>query len=252
MTKTEFLVLLKRKLGSLIMISLIAVGIAAAMIALFELVSLLLPREVVKALHDLVAYYFRNPAALKRALLDKGASAPWFFILAQVLQVIFAPIPGQVVALAGGFVFGFWRGWLLTTLGLTIGSAIAMALARVFGYKLVRKIVPERIIKQFDSVVTNGGYMTFFMIFLLPALPDDAVCFLAGLTKLKLWRLSLDCLFGRAPGMIVLCLVGAGLAEGLTMWVQVLFAVMMAISFVLWIFWEVIEEKIYAYLRIKQ
>ncbi|MBQ4402408.1 MAG: hypothetical protein II832_09605, partial [Synergistaceae bacterium] len=94
--------------------------------------------------------------------------------------------------------------------------------------------------------------MTFFMIFLLPALPDDAVCFLAGLTKLKLLPLSLVCLLGRAPGMAVLSLTGAGFADGLTLWVEVLFAVMMVASVVLWLFWEVIEAWVYDFLKIKR
>ena len=57
--------------------------------------------------------------------------------------------------------------------------------------------------------------MTFFMIFLLPALPDDAVCFLAGLTRLKLLPLFIPLPFiansvgwyiteaGRQPWIVV-------------------------------------------------
>ena len=94
--------------------------------------------------------------------------------------------------------------------------------------------------------------MTFFMIFLLPALPDDAVCFLAGLTKLKLLPLSLVCLLGRAPGMAVLSFTGAGFADGLTVWAEILFSVMMVLSVLLWLFWEVIESWVYDFLKIKR
>ncbi len=92
--------------------------------------------------------------------------------------------------------------------------------------------------------------MTFFMIFLLPALPDDAVCFLAGLTKLKLLPLTLVSLLGRAPGMAVLSLTGAGFAEGATLGVKILFAFMMLASVVLWLFWEIIEAWVYDFLKI--
>lgn len=193
-----------------------------------------------------ISYYIKNPLLL-RAL---GEGSEWLFITIQVLQVVIAPIPGQAAAFAGGFIFGFWKGWGLTTLGLVIGSLIAMTLARLLGISLVRKIVPDSIIKRFDSVVSDGGYMTFFMIFLLPALPDDAVCFLAGLTKLKLLPLSLVCLLGRAPGMAVLSLTGAGFAGGLSIWVEILFAVMMVISVVLWLLWEYVERWIYDFLKL--
>ncbi|MBP5212686.1 MAG: TVP38/TMEM64 family protein, partial [Pyramidobacter sp.] len=162
-------------------------------------------------------------------------------------QVVFAPIPGQAVALAGGFVFGFWKGWGLTTLGLALGSAIAMVLARAFGTAFVRRFVPRGVMERFDSLIEQGGYTTFFMIFLLPALPDDAVCFIAGLTKLKLLPLSLVCLLGRAPGMAVLSLVGAQLTAGVSPGVKLLFAALMIVSVPLWLFWEVIEEKLAAF-----
>ena len=164
-----------------------------------------------------------------------------------MLQVVFAPIPGQAVALAGGFVFGFWKGWALTTLGLAAGSLIAMLLARALGVQLVRRFVPQGVMKRFDSLIEEGGYTTFFMIFLLPVLPDDAVCFIAGLTKLKLLPLSAVCLLGRAPGMAVLSLVGAELSTGLSAGVRLLFAALMIASVPLWLFWEKIEEKLEAF-----
>ncbi len=208
------------------------------------LLSSVLPEELIAR----ISHYAHNPEEL-RAL---GEGSEWLFVMIQVLQVVIAPIPGQAAAFAGGFIFGFWKGWALTTLGLVVGSFIAMLLARVLGIGLVRKIVPESIIKRFDTVISDGGYMTFFMIFLLPALPDDAVCFLAGLTKLKLLPLTVVSLLGRAPGMAVLSLTGAGFAGGFTLSVQILFGCMMIASVILWLFWEIIEAWVYDFLKIKR
>ena len=234
MTKQDLINLLKRKFSSLVMI----------LIPAFVIMLVIGAEEWLAE----ISYYIDNPSELRKL----GEGSEWLFVAIQILQVVIAPIPGQAAAFAGGFIFGFWKGWGLTTLGLLIGSLIAMALARLLGLSLVRKVVPESIIQRFDSVVSDGGYMTFFMIFLLPALPDDAVCFLAGLTKLKLLPLSLVCLLGRAPGMAVLSLTGAGFADGLTVWVEVLFGVMMILSVLLWLFWEVIEAWVYDYLKIKR
>ncbi len=243
-TKQWFINLLKKKFSSLLMIVIPASVIMLVLSVILWALRFMLPEGVIES----ISYYAHNPSEL-RAL---GEGSEWIFILVQVLQVVFAPIPGQAAAFAGGFIFGFWKGWFLTTLGLVIGSLIAMVLARLLGISLVRKVVPDSIIQRFDKVISDGGYMTFFMIFLLPALPDDAVCFLAGLTKLKLLPLSIVCLLGRAPGMLVLSLTGAGFADGFALSVQVLFAVMMIASVVLWLFWEIIEEWIYNFLKIKR
>lgn len=247
MKREDFFVLMKRKVTSLATIVLAACALAAAMILVYKAVIWLLPAATAEAWRDLLERLAENPAEIKRLLRQKGAEAPWFFVGGQILQVILAPIPGQAVALAGGFVFGFWKGWGLTTLGLTIGSFLAMGLSRFLGVRFVRRFVSPALMERFDRLITNGGYNTFFMIFLLPVMPDDAVCFLAGLTKLKLLPLSLVCLVGRAPGMAVLSLVGAGLTTGLSLGVKCLFAAMMIISIPLWLFWELIEEKISRY-----
>ena len=244
MTRQDFIDILKRKFTSLVMILIPAFVIMMIIAGIVWAAKFMLP----DSLKAQIMYYVNNPSEL-RAL---GEGSEWLFVGIQVLQVVIAPIPGQAAAFAGGFIFGFWKGWGLTTLGLLIGSFIAMLLARLLGMKLVRKIVPESIIQRFDSVISDGGYMTFFMIFLLPALPDDAVCFLAGITKLKLLPLSLVCLLGRAPGMAVLSLTGAGFAGGFTLSVQILFAVMMIASVILWLFWEVIEAWVYDFLKIKR
>ena len=244
MTKQEFISLLKRKFYSLIMILIPAFVIMVIIAGVLWALRSVVPEEWIKE----ISYYADHPSELRKL----GEGSEWIFIAIQVLQVIIAPIPGQAAAFAGGFIFGFWKGWGLTTLGLVIGSLIAMSLARLLGISLVRKVVPESIIQRFDSVISDGGYMTFFMIFLLPALPDDAVCFLAGLTKLKLLPLSIVCLLGRAPGMAVLSLTGAGFADGLTLWVEVLFGVMMVLSVLLWLFWEIIEAWVYDFLKIKR
>ncbi len=244
MTKQDFVKLLKRKFSSLIMILIPAFVITVIIGGLIWAFRFVIPEEWLAE----ISYYVDNPSELRKL----GEGSEWLFILIQVLQVVIAPIPGQAAAFAGGFIFGFWKGWALTTLGLVIGSLIAMSLARLLGISLVRKVVPESIIQRFDSVISDGGYMTFFMIFLLPALPDDAVCFLAGLTKLKLLPLSLVCLLGRAPGMAVLSLTGAGFADGLTLWVEILFGVMMVLSVLLWLFWEIIESWVYDFLKIKR
>lgn len=244
MTKQDFINILKRKFSSLIMILIPAFVITLIIGGLIWAFRFMIPAEWLAE----ISYYVDNPSELRKL----GEGSEWLFILIQILQVVIAPIPGQAAAFAGGFIFGFWKGWALTTLGLVIGSLIAMSLARLLGISLVRKVVPDSIIKRFDSVISDGGYMTFFMIFLLPALPDDAVCFLAGLTKLKLLPLSVVCLLGRAPGMAVLSLTGAGFADGLTLWVEILFGVMMILSVLLWLFWEIIEEWVYNFLKIKR
>jgi uncharacterized membrane protein YdjX (TVP38/TMEM64 family) len=149
------------------------------------------------------------------------------------------------MGLLGGFVFGFWGGLLLTMLGLTIGSLIAISLSRLIGEKLVRKFVPGTVMEKFDYLITKGGYANFFMIFLLPALPDDAVCFMAGLSRLNVFGLMLACILGRLPGMAVLTFAGASVDYDPSL-AKIIFTIAMICALFIWFFQEEITEKFYS------
>ena len=186
-----------------------------------------------------------NKIALKDLFLSYGNEAWQVFILLQIFQVIIAPIPGQVAGLFGGFLFGFWGGLALTMLGVTIGSTIAMASSRILGIAIVRRFIPKTVLEKFDYLVERGGVFNFFMIFLLPVLPDDAICFIAGLTKLKLWHLLIVCVLGRLPGMAILTFTGASLDTNI-MLAQFIFAFGMILALFFWLFDKELEEYFHA------
>jgi uncharacterized membrane protein YdjX (TVP38/TMEM64 family) len=182
--------------------------------------------------------------SLSRLFHSYGPAKPYAFLALQIAQVLFAPIPGQLVGLLGGYAFGFWYGLVLTMIGLAIGSAIAMAIGRLLGERMVRKFVPAELLRRFDHLVAEGGLANFFMIYLLPAFPDDAICFMAGMTRLPIWQLILVCLLGRLPGMAVLLYVGASVGRD-TVIANVLLVVAMVAAAILWLYSEEAEQFVH-------
>jgi uncharacterized membrane protein YdjX (TVP38/TMEM64 family) len=169
--------------------------------------------------------------AAKQYILSFDWAAPIVFLLLQVLQVIFAPVPGQASGFAGGYVFGWQWGVTYTMIGLTLGSLIVFILSRKFGRRFVEKLNGPEALKDFEELflpsesktgrlyekskqgVGSHGLLTYFMIMLLPALPDDLVCFIVGLTAIPIWQLTIATIVGRFPGMLVLSLVGDGFSK---------------------------------------
>ncbi len=154
-----------------------------------------------------------SPASMKRILLDLGPWSPLVFILIQILQVIFAPIPGQAAGFVSGYVYGVPLGMLYTMIGTTLGSLLAFSLARLLGRPFVEKVVDKEALAKFDYLSNEKGLFTLFILFLLPIFPDDAICYIAGTTRIPIWKLVIVAFFGRFPGFLVLNLVGAGFNE---------------------------------------
>jgi uncharacterized membrane protein YdjX (TVP38/TMEM64 family) len=190
--------------------------------------------------------YFRDlltdPFAFREFITGFGAGGPVVYIIIASLQVIVAPIPGQVMGIASGFLFGTVLGTIYSIIGLGIGSYIAFVLSRRYGRPFVERVVPKKNLKRLDSAVEKGGAATIFLIFLLPGLPDDAVCFICGLTRIRIRILVILSVAGRLPGFIVLNLVGDGIASQDSIASIIVFAVMMIISGILYVFRERIEK----------
>jgi uncharacterized membrane protein YdjX (TVP38/TMEM64 family) len=121
-TRTEWLRLI---LGVSLLVALISVGVWLS-------ISGYLQQFVAWLMHLL-----EDKHEMRLYLRSWGVWAPAVFVVLQALQVVFAPIPGELTGIAGGFIFGTWLAVLYSTVGLTLGSLGAFLAARVMGQPLV-------------------------------------------------------------------------------------------------------------------
>ncbi|MBC7263064.1 MAG: TVP38/TMEM64 family protein [Chloroflexi bacterium] len=154
---------------------------------------------------------FRDPEPLRLLLSRYRPYSPLVLIALQVAQILLAPLPGQILGLTSGYFFGPLWGTLYSTIGNTLGSLLAFLLARILGRPLVERLVNPDILSRIDEGARERGLAFFFLVFLLPFLPDDVACYAAGLTSLPLPSLVLASLVGRLPGLAVSNLIGAGM-----------------------------------------
>jgi len=145
----------------------------------------------------------------RRFILSFGIWAPAIFILLQMLQVVVSPIPGEVTGLIGGFIFGVWKGFLYSTIGLTLGSLGAFFIARFFRSIVRKKLAASKLYQKFNHIIDHQGIFVSFILFLLPGFPKDFLCYLLGLSKMP-WQIFLIVVtIGRMPGTLLLTLHGA-------------------------------------------
>ena len=178
--------------------------------------------SVVVALGVLIVLDIVNDGPLTHLLTNKeevvafvkslGIFAPIAFMLVQVIQTVVAPIPGQVTGIVGGYIFDAW-GILWTTIGSAIGFWLVFWLSRRFGRTLVEKIIKKESLDKFDYLTKEKGSLVFFLIFLIPGLPDDIVGYIAGLTPIPIKKLLAMVIIGRTPAVIMTNMLGAGLGE---------------------------------------
>jgi len=172
---------------------------ARCLIALLVLAALIVPLILWR---DQIRAVFMEPQRLTAAVRSAGPWAPLAFIGLYVAQSIAAPIPGQALNFAAGYLFGLIPGILYSWLGLIIGTTAALLLARYLGRPLVQRLIAPAALEKMDRLAENRGLIFFFLVFLVPGLPDDIACFVAGLTSLPLLALIAVSAIGRLPSVV--------------------------------------------------
>ena len=123
---------------------------------------------------------------LRECVANFGSLAETLFIIIQVLQVTVLPIPSILTVTAGVLLFGTIKGAVLSAIGIIIGSVIGFTVGRVFGVKVVKWIIGEGGLNKCLKLVEGRDKLIFSLAFLLPLFPDDMLCFVAGLTNIKI------------------------------------------------------------------
>jgi uncharacterized membrane protein YdjX (TVP38/TMEM64 family) len=132
----------------------------------------------------------------------------FIFIFLQILQVVAAPIPGELTGLIGGYLYGPFWGTFYSTIGLTLGSWIAFMLARFFGEPLLEKVVKKEVFEKFDHFMEHQGIVVSLILFLVPGFPKDYLCYIMGVSRIPLWTFILVSTIGRLLGTIMLSFTG--------------------------------------------
>jgi uncharacterized membrane protein YdjX (TVP38/TMEM64 family) len=138
-----------------------------------------------------------------------GRGAPAIFIIIQILQVLFAPFPGEATGFIGGFLFGTAKGFLYSSIGLTLGSWINFSIGRFAGKRFVRKMIPEAQLDRLDKIIKRQGIIVLFILFIIPGFPKDYLCLFLGLSTIPLKIFLILTGIGRMPGTLMLSLQGS-------------------------------------------
>ncbi len=170
-------------------------------------------RETLWAQAKALYHFLADREAIKDLVTRFGPMGPVVFILVQILQVLFAPIPGEATGFIGGFLFGSVKGFVFSSIGLTAGSCLNFVIGRLCGKRYIRKAVPEKQLKRFDAFFRHQGLIVVFILFLIPGFPKDLLSLFLGITPIPLKAFAVLSGVGRMPGTLMLSIQGAFLYE---------------------------------------
>lgn len=151
---------------------------------------------------------------LRLFLLAYGQFGMMVFLGIQATHILIPIIPGEVVQIGGGYVYGTIVGSILLYIGMLIGTIIVFSISRLFGYPLVRIFVSKKKIKEFERISRSKKVeVILFILFLIPGVPKDILLYITGLMPVKAMKTIIMSTIARMPGVIGSAYIGANLLK---------------------------------------
>jgi uncharacterized membrane protein YdjX (TVP38/TMEM64 family) len=139
---------------------------------------------------------------------------PIGFILIYGIGCVFA-LPGSLLTLCGGAIFGVAWGTLYNILASNLGATLAFLMARYFGRDFVSRFMKGRI-ESFDEKIGSHGFRFIFTLRLIPLVPFNGLNFGSGLSRIKYRDYLLGSVLGMLPGTFIYTYFADALLGGVT------------------------------------
>jgi len=140
---------------------------------------------------------------------ENRATARTVYCLVYVIAVVFL-VPGSVLTLLGGFLFGIVEGVILVSLSSLVGASFAFLLGRYFAREWVESRTHNlEGWKQFDRAISNKGFYIVLMTRLSPVFPFNLLNYILGLTMIRFRDYAMASWLGMAPATVLYVYFGS-------------------------------------------
>ncbi len=163
---------------------------------------------------------------------------PWtplvFMLLCALAPVLF--IPGTVMTLIGGFIFGLYWGFLYSLIGGTIGASLAFLVGRYIADDWTA-LHSHNLLIEVKRGIKKDGWRYVAFTRLVPVFPYSILNYAFGLTKIPLLTFTLTSFICLIPGTLAYAYIGhvgqeaAEGSKGLFLQVSIALALIIIISF---------------------
>jgi len=147
-----------------------------------------------------------DAAALEAWVKNAGAAGPLLFMLIYAVGTVFF-LPGSVLTLAGGALFGPVWGTVYNLTGATVGATLAFLVARYLASNWVEHKTGGRL-KQLKEGVEGEGWRFVAFVRLVPLFPFNLLNYALGLTRIKLSHYIIASYVCMLPGAIAYTYLG--------------------------------------------
>ncbi|MEO0886940.1 MAG: TVP38/TMEM64 family protein [Cyanobacteria bacterium J06648_10] len=157
-----------------------------------------------------------NRAVLTDYFRNAGTGSIFLFIAAHMVANAIG-VPGTILVVVGGAVYGLWWGTLWSVIGATLGAIAAFFLARYLLHDwFKRRFYEHSVLKRLNKTLCADSLRCVLTVRFSPISPFNVVNFAFGLTPVSATAYALGTLIGIIPGTLAYTSLGVTGAEAMS------------------------------------
>ncbi len=149
------------------------------------------------------------------AFIDRfGILGIFMMLFIQIVQIVVALIPGELIEFVAGSMYGWIGGLLVCLTGITIGQTIIFKLVKTFGKDFVEAAAGSSAMNKIKFLKDEKKLKrVIFLLFFVPGTPKDLLTYAAPFTSISLRDFLLITLIARIPTVMSSTYAGDAFAE---------------------------------------
>lgn len=187
---------------------------------------------------------YNNLSAIEGFIEDFGVLSVFALLFIQILQIIVALIPGEVVEFAAGALFGPVWGTLICMLGILLGQWLIFTIVIRWGNSVLSAVLDKKFMKKFKFLHDEKKikFITFILYF-LPGTPKDLLTYFMPVTGINVKAFLSITIFARIPSVVSSTIAGSLYAEGDIKLTLIVYAVVTVLSGLGYLIYRLIFDR---------
>ena len=136
-----------------------------------------------------------------------------FFVCQIMLSTFICILPFEDELLTGISIilFGTTKGFFIAVFNMFVTSMLQFLMGRYLCRSLIEKLLGDKSIQNYQNYLKTKGEIMLPILYLIPLLPHDSLCVLAGMSKMKIWYFAPVTLVMRSIEIVSICFLSSGI-----------------------------------------
>ncbi len=153
---------------------------------------------------------------IRKMIEHSGKMAFLVYLIVQTLILIafcFVPEVNLALIVLGVVLFKPLEAFILCLACVFISNTALFFIGDKFGEKICAKLIGKKELEHLQDLIDGKSKAILPILFVIPCIPDEALCLVIGMTKIKYWYFILVSLIYHTIEIGAVCFLGSGLID---------------------------------------